>query len=100
MKLKVTFLALFLVTVAGLEIDLESFTPSPNTDFDLINYGTVRVTKVKKNHFTISGDFELKRNIGNEKTVSDQIYFYVLVNLNFPSDYLRNLHTKWRLACS
>jgi hypothetical protein len=71
MKLKVILLGFLTALVAGIEIDLESFTPSPNSDFDLIDYGTVRVTKVKKSHFSISGDFELKRNIGNEKTVRD-----------------------------
>lgn len=69
MKLKVIFLTFLIALVAGIEVDLESFTPSPDSDFDLVDYGTVRVTKIKKSHFSISGDFELKRNIGNEKTV-------------------------------
>lgn len=67
MKLQV--ILIFVASVVSRELDLESFTPSPNSDFDLINYGTVRVTKVKKSHFTLSGDFELKQNIGNEKYV-------------------------------
>lgn len=67
MKLKVLFI--FIACVASRELNLESFTPSPSSDSGLIDYGTVRVTKVKKNHFAISGDFELKRNIGDEKLV-------------------------------
>lgn len=58
-----------MAAVSAREIELGTFTPSSNSDLDLIDYGTVRVTKVKKNHYTISGDFFLKQNLANDKTV-------------------------------
>lgn len=99
MKLQILLFGFFVFFVNGRDIDLESFTPSPNSDSNLINYGTVRVSKVKKNHYTIAGDFELKRNIGNEKTVSNLKKlqdFYLKVQ----TDCLRNLHTEWKTVGS
>lgn len=73
--MKVEFgIAVLIVTVASArEFDLESFTPSSNSDFNLIDYGTVRVTKKQRNQFSISGDFILKRNLGNDQTVTISI---------------------------
>lgn len=69
MKLTISLLVILIAAVSAREIELGTFTPSSNSDLDLIDYGTVRVTKVKKNHYTISGDFFLKQNLANDKTV-------------------------------
>lgn len=70
-KQQLFFLSFLIVATNAREFELESFKPSPNTDFDLIDYGTIRVAKVKKSQFTILGDFVLKRNVGNDQTVKD-----------------------------
>lgn len=70
MELKFVIFVLLIVEASAREVELESFTPSRNSDWDLIDYGTMRVTKVKKNNFVIAGDFEVKKNVGNEVTVS------------------------------
>lgn len=71
-NMKVGFgIVVFTIAVASArEFELESFTPSSNSDFNLIDYGTVRVTKIQRNQFSISGDFILKRNLGNDQTVT------------------------------
>lgn len=69
MVLKFLLLGIFVIGVSAREIELESFKPSKDANQDLIDYGTVRITKVKKNYYTISGDFTLKRNIANEQKV-------------------------------
>lgn len=75
MKFKFIFLIhLIIGLTAGREVDLVSFTPSRNSDYGLIDYGTLRVSKPRKNSFALTGDLELKRNIGNE---------YMVRNLRF-----------------
>jgi len=56
--------------VAGRVFELEAFKPTP-TENDLIDYGTLRITKMKRNQFSFSGDYVVTRNLGNEKLVSD-----------------------------
>lgn len=48
------------------EMEFESFEPYVGTDPSFMSYGTLRVTKKSRQTFVISGDFEMKRNIGNE----------------------------------
>jgi hypothetical protein len=68
----ITFSA-FVATVLCREFELESFKPSANSDPNLIDYGTLRVKKLRKNYFALSGSFELKKNLGNEKTVRGKV---------------------------
>lgn len=66
------FLILFLFSVeAAREIIFESFHPMPETDKDVFEFGTLRVKKVDKHFFSLAGNFLLKRNLGNEASVSD-----------------------------
>lgn len=52
------------------EIEIEEFQPDPKVKSDdFIDYGTMRVKKIKKNQFSISGEFEIKENFGDERTV-------------------------------
>lgn len=69
MDFKLFLLWIFVTTISCREFELESFTPSANTDPNLIDYGTVRVKKINRNQFALTGNFELKKNIGNEKQV-------------------------------
>lgn len=69
MNLKYLLLWIFVTTISCREFELESFTPSASTDLSLIDYGTVRVKKINRNQFALTGNFELKKNIGNEKLV-------------------------------
>lgn len=63
------------------EIELESFTPDPKINSSIyIDYGSLRVTKIRRNEFAVSGDFELKVNAGNEKKVS---YYYKYLIFKF-----------------
>lgn len=57
------------IQVVVAEMEFESFEPYVNTDPTFMSYGTLRVTKKSRHTFVISGDFEIKRNIGNEITV-------------------------------
>lgn len=80
MDLKLVALLAFIRLVASRDIELESFKPSSSSDQDLIDYSTLRISKVSKNHFAISGDFSLKKNVANEKTVKTlRLYFYLQV---------------------
>lgn len=69
MDIKLVVLFVVISFAASRDIELESFKPSSRSDQDLIDYGTLRITKVSKNNFTISGDFSLKKNVANEKRV-------------------------------
>lgn len=79
MKVGFGIVVLAIAVASAREFELESFTPSPNTDFNLIDYGTVRVTKIQRNQYSISGDFILKRNLGNDQTV---IFYFILPELS------------------
>lgn len=59
---------LVFTVVSARDFELESFTPAKANDW--LDYGTVRVAKYKRNTLTVAGSFELKKNIGPEKTVS------------------------------
>lgn len=53
-----------------LELELESFDSLPDSDPTFMNYGTVRVSKKKRNLFVLSGEFEFMKNFGDEIIVS------------------------------
>lgn len=76
MDMKLVVLFVVISFAAARDIELESFKPSSRSDQDLIDYGTLRITKVSKNNFTISGDFSLKKSIANEKRV--EFYYSTL----------------------
>jgi hypothetical protein len=68
--MKIFIVIFFITETFSREIEIESFTPDPKLNSSLyIDYGSLRVTKLKKNEFAVSGDFELKINAGNEKRV-------------------------------
>jgi hypothetical protein len=46
-----------------------TFQALPESDPDFIDFGTLRLKKKAKNHFVISGEFEVKQNFGNEFNV-------------------------------
>jgi hypothetical protein len=54
----------------GTQVDVLSFKKMPETDTNMVNFGTVRYRKLGKNRFAFEGDFELFRNIGSELEVS------------------------------
>jgi hypothetical protein len=55
----------------GTEVDVLSFKKMPETDTNMVNFGTMRVRKLGKNRFAFEGDFELFRNIGSELEVPE-----------------------------
>lgn len=57
------------IEVVVAEMEFESFEPYSGTDPEFMSYGTLRVTKKNRHTFVISGDFEYKKNIGDEITV-------------------------------
>ncbi|CAO1395977.1 unnamed protein product [Diamesa hyperborea] len=57
------------IEVVVAEMEFESFEPYSGTDPEFMSYGTLRVTKKSRHSFVISGDFEFKRNIGDEITM-------------------------------
>lgn len=64
------FLILFIFEVSARDVEIETFQADPKVNSSgYMDFGTLRVTKVKKNEFSISGDFELFANSGNEKKV-------------------------------
>lgn len=67
MNLKLIFLVKTFVVVSAMEISIDSFKPTPSGN--MIDFGTLRLAKIKKNHFSISGAFVIKADLGNEKTV-------------------------------
>lgn len=54
-----------------------TFQALPESDPDFIDFGTLRLKKKAKNHFVISGEFEVKQNFGNEFNVG---FLYNLVS--------------------
>ena len=69
--MQVIKLLLFWIAIhtAFAEMEFESFEPYAGTDPGFMSYGTLRVTKKSRHTFVITGDFEFKRNIGDEITV-------------------------------
>lgn len=74
-KLIMSFAKFFVIStfafhVFSFNVEIDTFSPDPHyANSTFIDYGTLRVTKRGKNVYTISGDFELKRNFGIEKMV-------------------------------
>lgn len=70
--MKEFLLILFLaVCASAFDAEIESFQADPRfaETGEVVDYGTLRVTKRAKNSFTVSGYFELKRNFGPEVSV-------------------------------
>lgn len=73
MNLKVHLSILFsiIIAVSSREIEIENFRPDPKVkSTGFFDFGTLRLKKEARNHYSISGDFELLENSGNEKEVS------------------------------
>jgi hypothetical protein len=71
--LKISIICIFfLASVLAREIEIEDFQPVARmpSSGDYLDYGTLRVTKIKRNEFSVSGDFEVKQSCGDEKMVS------------------------------
>lgn len=53
-------------------VDLNSFEMNTNIDDDSnwIDWGDLRMKKVSKNKFVVTGSYEFKRNMGDEQKVS------------------------------
>lgn len=54
------------------EVELSNFRPSSKSDPDFVDYGTIRIKKIKKNEYVLDGSFIIKRNIGNDAMASVQ----------------------------
>lgn len=67
MDFKLIILGFVYVVASAREISFEDIKPTPVTN--LVDYGTLRIKRIKRNQFTISGSFNLTRNAGNEKLV-------------------------------
>ncbi|XP_038120748.1 uncharacterized protein LOC119770266 [Culex quinquefasciatus] len=48
------------------EVSIDSFEPDADIDVSYLTMGTLRVTRKKRNSFSLSGDFEANQNWGNE----------------------------------
>ncbi|KAH8387268.1 hypothetical protein KR093_006021 [Drosophila rubida] len=59
-------------------VELNSFDKNPkiNDDEKWIDWGDLRMKKVARNQFTLTGSFEVKRNLGDEQKVSMQVFMY------------------------
>jgi hypothetical protein len=70
----VTFMVFYSAYPAR-EVSFDSFEYSPK-ESDLIGYGNLRLlrSKAKKNTFNLKGNFTVKRQIGNEKLVTFEIW--------------------------
>lgn len=57
------------------EFIFDSFDYSPE-ESDLIDYGTLRLVKNKtrKNTYTLKGNYTIKRELGNEKLVTFEVF--------------------------
>lgn len=53
-------------------VELNSFEMNTNIDDDSnwIDWGDLRMKKVSKNKFVVTGSYEFKRNMGDEQKVS------------------------------
>lgn len=67
---------MLLVYVAAEEksysLELNSFDKNTKIENDdsWVDWGTLRMKKVSRNQYTLDGEFEFKRNIGDEQKVS------------------------------
>lgn len=68
-------LILFFKVYLAKEFSFDSIEYSPKKS-DLINYGTLRLLKsrTKKNTFSLKGNFTIKRQLGNEKLVTFEVF--------------------------
>ncbi|KAH8407374.1 hypothetical protein KR215_005018 [Drosophila sulfurigaster] len=59
-------------------VELNSFEKNPkiNDDEKWVDWGDLRMKKVSKNKFTLTGTFEFKRNMGDEQKLSMQVFMY------------------------
>ena len=77
MKIVILFFALTLVfrVYIAKELTFDSVEYSPKKS-DLIDYGTLRLlkSKSKKNTFSLKGNFTIKRELGNEKLVTFEVF--------------------------
>ncbi|EDW00399.1 uncharacterized protein LOC6565032 [Drosophila grimshawi] len=60
-------------------VELNSFDRNTNFENDdkWMDWHTLRMKKVGRNQYTLDGDFELKRNMGNEQKISLQVFTYI-----------------------
>ncbi|XP_036338509.1 uncharacterized protein LOC118748241 [Rhagoletis pomonella] len=61
---------------AGRNIELNSFQPMSDYDDSWVSWDTIRLKKISRTEMGVTGDVELKQNIGNEQLVSMQVYKY------------------------
>lgn len=60
-----------IITAYAREIEVENFQPDPKIkSTGYFDFGTLRMKKITKNKFSISGEFALLENSGDEKEVS------------------------------
>jgi len=71
MDLKVQLILLSLiVAVSSREVEIENFMADPKVkSAGFFDFGTLRLKRESRNHYSVSGDFELFENCGNEKDV-------------------------------
>ncbi|XP_070503078.1 uncharacterized protein [Chironomus tepperi] len=68
LKVHLTLTFTLIAVVSSREVEIENFTPDPKVNAtEFFDYGTLRLKKERRNHYSISGDFELFENSGNEK---------------------------------
>lgn len=68
--MKILIFLIFVLCVSAFDVEIESFqADSKYANTGTVNYGTLRVTKRSKNYYTVSGDFEMQRNIGEDISV-------------------------------
>lgn len=63
-------------------VELNSFEMNTNIEDDSnwIDWGDLRMKKVSKNKFVVTGSFEFKRNMGNEQRVSFKTLIRSILN--------------------
>ena len=84
MQLSVLVLSFLSFGVLAKEIELLNFHPSPKTDKEFLDYGTLRLAKVKRNEFVVTGTFIVKRNSGHEVTVGKEDYLNDIFGVSLP----------------
>ncbi|XP_017869910.1 PREDICTED: uncharacterized protein LOC108618422 [Drosophila arizonae] len=59
-------------------LELNSFDKNTKIENDdsWVDWGTLRMKKVSRNQYTLDGEFEFKRNIGDEQKLSLQVFSY------------------------
>ncbi|KAH8396320.1 hypothetical protein KR222_008139 [Zaprionus bogoriensis] len=71
-------LALACATEKSYNVELNSFEMNSKIEDDSnwMDWGDLRMKKVSKNKFVVTGSFENKRNFGNEQRLSMQVFAY------------------------